>query len=58
MTLVPGTWVDEYRKIANQQSEIAKQQKTVSKWVAIFIAGTLILQAVGLALPYIFKPLE
>ena len=54
MALIPDTWVDEYKKIAQQQSEIAKQQKTVSKWVAGFIAGSLTLQAVGLALPYLF----
>ena len=57
MSVIQGTWVDEYRKIAQQQSEIVKQQKTISKWVAGFIAGSLILQAVGLALPYLFKPL-
>ena len=57
MSVIPGTWVDEYRRITQQQSEIAKQQKTISKWVAGFIAGSLILQAVGLALPYLFKPL-
>ena len=57
MPLIRDTWVDEYRIIAQQQSEIAKQQKTISKWVAGFIAGALTLQAVGLALPYLFKPL-
>ena len=57
MSMIQGTWVDEYRRIAQQQSEIAKQQKTISKWVAGFIAGSLTLQAVGLALPYLFKPL-
>ena len=57
MPLIGGTWVDEYRRIAQQQSEIAKQHKTISKWVAGLIAGTLVLQAVGLALPYLFKAL-
>ena len=57
MPMIQGTWVDEYKKIAHQQSEIANQQKTISKWVAGFIAGSLIIQAVGLVLPYLFKPL-
>ena len=57
MSLIPGTWVDEYKKIVEQQSKIASQQNTISKWIAGFIAGSLIVQAVGLALPYLFKPL-
>ena len=56
MALIPGTWVDEYKKIVKEQTVIANQQKNISKWVAGFIAGSLILQAVGLVLPYVVKP--
>ena len=57
MPLISGTWVDEYKKIVDQQSKIAEEQKKIAKWVAGFIAGSLILQTVGLILPYLFKPL-
>ena len=57
MSVIQGSALDDYKKIAQQQSEIANQQKSISKWVAVFIAGSLILQAVELVLPYVFKPL-